>query len=376
MIIGIDALGIEKASGGRTATLNLLRPLFKLDQTNQYIVLVSTYEPLLTGPGNNIKQIVLPIKNRFLKRIYAQIAFPYIMRHCDIVHFTKNLSLWGPLPPKIVTIFDLSMLKLPHLMPKSDYIYWKTIQRWSLQTAKCIIAISQSAANDINRYYEIPLERIRVIYPAIAPHFYQRTFNEISIIRKKYNLPDDYILHVGRIDPIKNIGVLIRAFNKLRKNELYSGKLVIVGEFYKKAPDTSLLPLIQELQLEKEVIFTGYIPDEDLPAIFSGARLNVFPSHNEGFGLVALEAMACGVPVIANQAGGALKEVIGDAGIVTESNDLDTIYSAIRQVIINVDYQNELRTKGLDRAKSFNWEETARQTLNVYTQIVNELSYE
>jgi alpha-1,3-rhamnosyl/mannosyltransferase len=307
-----------------------------------------------------------------MKRIYAQVAFPYVMRHCDVVHFTKNLSLWGPLPPKIVTVYDLSMLKLPHLMPKSDLIYWKTLQRWSLQSAECIITISQSAANDIHRYYQIPMERIRVIYPAMSPHFYPRSPSEINTAREKYKLPADYILHVGRIDRIKNIGVLVRAYDRLRREGIYSGKLVIVGQPFKKSPDTELIPLIHDLHLENDVIMAGYVSDEDLPAVFSGAQLEVFPSHNEGFGLVALEAMACGAPIVAHQAGGALREVIGEAGIVTETNDLDTIYAAIAQVMANSDLQNELREKGLERVKCFNWEDTARQTLTVYHEIAQQ----
>jgi glycosyltransferase involved in cell wall biosynthesis len=369
MLIGIDALGIEKASGGRTATLNLLRPLFQIDRSNKFIVMVSSYEPLFEAPEKNVQQRIVPFRNRFLRRIYAQLTFPYFVRDCDVVHFTKNLSLWGPLPPRIVTIYDLTTLKLPHLIPKSDYWYWRTLQKWSLQSAQCIITISHSAAEDIQRYYKIPNEKIRVIYPAIDPRFYKRSIEEITFVQKKYNLPDDYLIHVGRIDPIKNLTTLIKAFARLKQNKLYAGKLVLVGEPYKKSPDLSVIPLIQELNLKNDVILTGYISDDDLPAVFSGACLKVFPSHNEGFGLVALEAMACGVPIIAHRAGGALVEVIGDAGIITDSNDLETIYAAIVRVITDPALQDEMRIKGFEQVHHFNWEETARQTLALYSEI-------
>ena len=369
MLIGIDAIGIEKASGGRTATLNLLRPLFQIDQENKYILMVSSYEPLFEAPGKNVRQLLVPFRNRFLKRIYAQISFPYFVRKCNVVHFTKNLKFWGPMPPQVITLYDLSMIKFPHLMPRSDYLYWRTLQRLSLHSAQRIITISQSAANDIHRYYGIPVDKIKVIYPAIDPTFYKRPEDEISRVRIKYNLPDNYLLHVGRIDPIKNLTTLVEAFARLKKNNIYDGKLVLVGEFYQKSPDKNLIPLIKELNMQDEVVLTGYVSENDLPSVYSGAHLKILPSHNEGFGLVALEAMACGVPVIAHQAGGALKEVIGDAGIVTESNDLDTIYTAIVRVISDNALQNEMIRKGLQQAGCFSWKETARQTLAVYSEI-------
>src|SRR5690242_11609393 len=102
MKIGIDAIGIEKASGGRTATMNLLRPLFEIDKKNEYLVAVSTYESLFETSAGNVHQWVIPVRNRFMKRIYAQINFPIKMRDSNILHFTKNLSLLGPMPPKVL----------------------------------------------------------------------------------------------------------------------------------------------------------------------------------------------------------------------------------------------------------------------------------
>lgn len=369
MRIGIDALGIEKASGGRTSVFNLLKALFAIDQDNQYLVAVSSYEPHFISPAGNVKQMLLPIRNRFLRRIAAQATLPFWMRNCDVIHFTKNLSLLGGLPPYILTIHDLSMLKYPQLMPKTDLFYWRTIQRYSAIKAARVITVSQSAARDIEKYYGVDKSKIRVVYHGVSSDFKPAEPEEIERVRKKYKLPTDFIIHVGRIDPIKNLTSLVYAFDMLRKRIHYQGGLVIVGEFYRKTPDLNLIPTIEKLNLKNEVILTGYIPDEDLPAVYSAAHLKVFPSHNEGFGLAPLEAMACGVPVIVNKAGGAVAEVVGDAGIVLEKNDPETVYEAIVKIFSDETLERKLRKAALERAKIFRWEQTAKQTLEIYREL-------
>jgi len=369
MKIGIDALGIEKASGGRTATINLLQPLFEIDAENEYLIAVSSVEPLFKSKHDNVSQWVLPVHNRFLKRGYAQFSLPKKLNQYNVVHFTKNLSLFGITAPKIVTVYDLSMLKFPGLMPVSDYIYWNTIQRIHLKAAQRIVTISQSASNDIQHYYGIPQRKISVIYPAISPKFKPATSDEIEGIKVKYSLPSEYLLHVGRIDPIKNLTTLVKSFKKLKVNHLFDGKLVLAGEFYKKSPDNQLLPTIRAESMENEVLLLGYVPEGDLPALMSGATLKAFPSHNEGFGLAALEAMACGTPVVTSKAGGAVEEVVGDAGVIIDNINVDQLFDGLARVLSNPEYQVELRAKGLLRVKKFDWYVTARQTLEVYQQV-------
>jgi glycosyltransferase involved in cell wall biosynthesis len=367
MKIAIDAMGIEKAGGGRTATLNLLRPLFEIDQENEYLVAVSTREPLLDTPAGNVRQWVLPVKNRFLKRIYAHAAFPVKLREFDLVHFTKNLGLWGPMPPKVLTVYDVSMLKLPEIMPRSDYLYWRVLQKLALVDVDCVITISKSAAQDIVHFYRIPEKKIRVIYPGIAPHFCPAGPEQVAQARAKYYLPERYLLHVGRIDPIKNLTTLVQAFDRLLKKGVYDGKLVLVGEFYKKTPDLNLVPTIERLGLQNEVLLAGYIPDVDLPAVFSGAEAKVFPSLNEGFGFVPLEAMACGTPVIASRSG-SLPEVLGDAALLLKSPDVDTLATEMERLVTDPALRRDLRERGPRQASRFNWRNTAGETLNVYRE--------
>lgn len=369
MRIGIDALGIVKSGGGRTATVNLLCPLFEIDQKNEYLVALSAYEPVFETPAGNVKQWVMPVSNRFAKRVYAQVAFPWKMRDYHVVHFTKNLSLWGPMPPKVLTIYDLSMLRLPEIMPRSDYLYWRTFQKKSVQDADCIITISNDAAKDIVRFYEVPEEKIRVIYPGIGTHFCPASAEKIAQLREKYHLPERYLVHVGRIDPIKNLTTAVKAFARLRERGAFDGKLVLIGEIYKKTPDINLLPAIESLGLQDDVILAGYagnyVSDEDLPGVISGAVAKVFPSLNEGFGFAPLEAMACGTPVIASRSG-SLPEVLGDAAVLLEQNDVETLAGEMERVVNDHALRSALRAKGLAWVKRYNWYENARQTLSVY----------
>lgn len=366
MRIAIDAMGINFPGGGRTATVNLLNALFALDTKNQYTIALTAKEPSFNA--ENVKQWIVPVKNRFLIRLYSQFVYPVKFRNYHLIHFSKNLALFNPLPPVIVTMYDMTTLRFPELMPRIDYYYWRTFQKWTLQGAQQIITISEDAANDIVHYYGIPRKKIKVIYPACSPHFTPTSPEVIRQVKREYHLPDQYLLHVGHLDRKKNLPTLVRAFDRVRKETNFGGKLVLVGEVYEKCRDASLMPTIHSLGLENEVVFTGRVADEDLPAVYTGAYAMVFPSHHEGFGLAPLEAISCGTPLIAHKAG-AVGEVIGDGGIILEKNDVDTVATAINRVVSDSSLRQALIEKGLARAKKFNWFETAQQTLKVYEQV-------
>jgi glycosyltransferase involved in cell wall biosynthesis len=275
------------------------------------------------------------------------------------------------MPPKIVTVFDLSMLLYPQLMSRADLFYWRTLQRASLREARLVITISRSAASDIHRFYGIPNQKIRVIYPGLADHYHPASQEEICRVRAKYNLPEEYLLHVGRIDPIKNLTTVVKAFAQLRSRNVFAGKLVLVGPLYLKTPDLELVPTIKRLGLQNEVILAGMygniIADEDMAAVYSGARAKLFPSLNEGFGFAPLEAMACGTPVIASRAG-SLPEVLGDAALLLEENNVETLAQATEHVLTSPVLHQTLRDKGLQQSRKYNWYEAARQTVDVYKE--------
>ena len=369
MKIAIDALGIHYFGGGRTATLGLLEALFSLDTQNQYLVVLTQFEPGLLMPSNNVQQWIAPFKSRLLVRFWAQMTFPSRLREYDLVHFMKNLGVFGLRSRKVVTVYDLTTLVIPEIFPLLDVWYWRYLQKFTLRSADRVIAISQNTARDICHYYQISPEKIRVIYPAHSIHFSQSTPEGIEQVRRKYQLPEEYILHVGRIDRKKNLPLLLEAFAIFQKLHDFKGKLVLVGEEYRKSRDTTLHTLIDSLSLRDQVVFTGVIPDFDLPAIFSAALITVFCSRHEGFGIVALEAMACGAPLIISPAG-AVVEAVGDAAYILKAEDPKLLADVMGKVIVDPALRMSMRQKGLERAALFSWRSSATQTLQLYEEVV------
>lgn len=368
MKIAIDALGIHFFGGGRSATLNLLEAIFAQDIQNEYLVILTKPEPSLKTPAGNVKQWIFPVSNRFATRLWAQATFPFALRHYDVVHFIKNLGVFGLSVPTIVTIYDMTTLVHPTLFPRSDVFYWKSIQRLTVHFATKIIAISENTAKDVQRFYGVDPQAIRTIYPGYAGHFVPASDADVSRVRSRYGLPDQFVVHVGRIDRKKNLSLLVRAFASVRERLPLSAKLVFVGEEYAKSRDAILPLLIHELGLDDHVLFTGPVPDADLPGILGAATVSVFCSLHEGFGIVALETMACGVPLIITPAG-AMIEAVGDAAAVVDSDDSQLLADAIARIFADPVLRAEMRRAGLAQVQRFSWRTAAQETLLLYEEI-------
>jgi glycosyltransferase involved in cell wall biosynthesis len=372
MRIAIDALGIHNYGGGRTATLMLLEGLLAADVNIQYRIYLTQREPTLNR--RNVSQIICPFKDRFLMRLWAQIVIPLQSRDFDLIHYTKNLGIFGLNKPSIVTIFDLTTLIHPELFPKFDVWYWKTLEKKTLLSASRVIAISETTGNDLELYYSLPKNKIKIIYPSIDPRFHPASDAEIELVRQKYNLPEGYIVHVGRIDRKKNLSLLVEAFAMVKglSGTDFKDKLVLVGEIYNKSQDTDLLPTISRLGVSDDVLFTDRIPDQDLPPIISGAKAAVSASIHEGFGLAAVETLACGTPLIAYKAG-ALQEAVGDAALLLNVLDCQSLASAMKKINEEPELRKYLSEKGLVRASKYQRSYTANQTLSIYEEIFREI---
>ena len=361
MRILIEALGIHNYGGGRTATLNLLQNLLAIDPHNRYRVLLTRPEPGLLA--RNLQQIILPVENRFLARILAQVSLPIISRGCNGIHFAKNLGLMTR-KPSLVTLYDLTTLLHPELVPRIDAWYWRRIQPLTLKKARRVIAISRATAQDAQTHFGLDPAKISVIYPSVGARFQPATPEQIAEIRQHYSLPREYVLHVGRMDRKNNIGALIHAFAQSR----YRGALVIVGQEYAKTPARGLGEMIETLELTGRVHFTGALPDEALPMLYSGAQAVVMPSLHEGFGLVAAEAMACGAALIAGRVG-ALPEVTAGAAMLVDEPNAIQITEALDELLDNPARLAALQQAAIEVGAHYRNVNDARQTLALYEQI-------
>lgn len=371
MKIAIEALGIQNYGGGRTAALSLFEALFALDPENQYRVFLSKPEPTLTGTTGNVEQIIAPRLNRFAVRFWTQLKIPSLTRGFDLVHFTKNLAVFGLSTKSIITIHDLTTVFYPEIFNPIDVWYWKHILPLTLRQAEKIVAVSGTTATDIVSYYHLPAAKVAVIYNVLPAHIHPADPAEIQAMQAKYDLHKPYFLHVGRLDKKKNLTFLVEAFAKFRQRIDNDFDLVLVGEVYKQSPDENLLPTIERLGLSSSVRLLGRAPDSDLSPLNTAAAAVVYTSFHEGFGIAPIEAMACGTPVVCHL-GGATQEVVADAALSFEKLDADLLADLLVRVIQDTALRTELQTRGRNRAAFFGGLSTARQLLDLYQSVVTD----
>ena len=261
----------------------------------------------------------------------------------------------------------MTFFLFPHLHTRARRILFQFFIRQSAKKADALIAVSDNTCKDATRILSIPANRIHT-----TPLGVDQVFRPISDpdllekIREKYLLPEMFILHVGTIEPRKNLRSLIRAFSKLGKMG-YCGSLVCVGQFGWQYHD--ILKEIEMLDVERRVKFTGYIPTTDLPIVYNLAQIFVYPSTYEGFGIPPLEAMACGTPVITTS-GSAMANHVDNAALLVTPQDEEELAQAMHKLLNNPKLQEELSIRGQQKASSFTWKRTAQETVKVYRQIL------
>ncbi|MDD3245400.1 MAG: glycosyltransferase family 1 protein [Methanosarcina sp.] len=265
----------------------------------------------------------------------------------------------------VVTVHDLMQVMFPEMVKPSVYFIQKFFLPKTLKYADAIITDSYSTKNDLITLFKIPEHKINVIYLAANNEYKLLDSKEVGQVKKRYGIDSPFILYVGSLKPLKNISTLIKSFYHLKKKNL-PHKLVITGK--RRLKYKEIFRLIDELNLQNDIIFTGYVDKTDLPALYNAAELFVSPSIYEGFGLPPLEAMACGCPVITSNTS-SLPEVVGDAGIMVDPYDVDGLADSMYEVLTNDRLKNDMSKKGLNRAKMFSWEKCARETLKVYEEV-------
>jgi glycosyltransferase involved in cell wall biosynthesis len=316
--------------------------------------------PLQVGVGS-IKQHVS--MSRWVKRQGVDV----------ILHTHPGSAMVIQSCPSVTVILDVYPLRFPEQFGWAPYLAYKFIIPRTIRKSRRCIAISECTKKDAVNYFSIPNKKVEVIYLAASEIF--RPIPRGPSLHKvlgTYGIQGNYILYHGNKRPHKNLEGLVKSFCQLKSQSCLSHKLVITGEENPKEPEfdfSNLRKLIDKLGIGNEVRFTGLVSEEDLPCIYSGAQLLVIPSYFEGFGLPALEAMACGTPVVASDRG-ALPEVISDAGLLVNPYDLDALSRSMQGVLEDERLRCNLIEKGLERVKQFSWRNTAEKTLQILENAV------
>lgn len=265
-------------------------------------------------------------------------------------------------------VTDLAVYRMRETYQFSRVLWWRLHYRYVCRRARLFLAISEFTKQEMVKILHIPPEKIEVIPCACSPEMKPITDKRrLFDLCTKYHLPEYFVLFVGNFNPRKNLEQLIKAFD-LAKKQGIPHQLIIAGEQgWKFNRDAAL----QGIQHTEDIRFIGYVPDEDMPALYSAADLFVFPSLYEGFGIPVIEAQACGTPVLTSN-GSALPEVGGDEAVYVDPYDIEDISNGILQVLQNPALMEQLRQNGLSNARRFSWRTSAEQLDKVIEKAMSE----
>lgn len=370
MLISIDARGASwyAGTGIGTYTREIIRNIINMDKINDYYLFWSDrdYEMLKGYP--NIK---ISMSSKKHHRFWDQYYIPDILKNkkVDLYHVPQN-GIGLPQSKNciyVATIHDL----IPYIMPETvgrGYLTKFLSQMPAIiSSVDMIITVSEWSKKDIMRIFDVPEDRIAVTHLAADTIF--KPLNKdsaVQFIKETYGISGNMILYLGGFSPRKNVKSILVAFSMIYKSLSKDYKIVIIGSA--KDEHQFLNKLAQSLNIGDSVLFTGYVPYEDLPYFYNASDVFVYPSLYEGFGLPVLEAMCCGTPTITSNVS-SIPEVAGDGGLLINPCDAEELSRAIFNVLEDNSMKADLITRGFERASLFNWKSTAAETLSIYENI-------
>jgi glycosyltransferase involved in cell wall biosynthesis len=380
MRIAIDyTTAIRQGAGIGTYIRCLVDALLAQDQTNQYILLSS--QPPQEGrtfpAARNVTARRVPIRERYLNIIWYRWQLPpyanWFSGKVDIYHGPDFvLPPFSRRPRTVVTIHDLAFLEYPQYAVPELAAYLRKVVPRAARAADVVATVSRASAQTLMRYLETPAEKLVIVPPGVARSF-QRITDTLLLeaTRYKYGLKHPFVLAVGTKEPRKNHLGLIRAFHQTLSRRPRPKMLVIVGGpgwLYEETEQE-----VARLQLTDKVRFLGRVSTLDLVLLYSMADVFAYPSFYEGFGMPALEALACGAPVVTSNTS-ALPEVVGDAALQVDPHDIDALAAAITRLLGDEQLREQLRQKGYQQVKRYTWEASARKMLFVYEKLYQGVS--
>lgn len=374
MKVAINGLLLRgQESGVHRCIRGLLQGLEELGSAEQFLLFVGrgcavknwAKEPM------QVHRPWLPTRFRAMRIAYDQCLFSLAarVRGADILHGPGYTLPWFTRMPSVVTVYDLIALKHPELCKDSNAFHYRRVLPRSILVARRVIVPTEAVKADLVSLLKTPVEKIVVIPPGVDDRFKAAGEQQKQRVRALYNLPEKFILFVGNIEPKKNLDTLVKVFFALKLDRKLDLELVVAGKKgwkYEKVMDT-----IQDLDFKSHVRFLGFVPDEDLPVLYSLAECFAFPSLVEGFGLPPLEAMACGTPVVTSDAPAVL-EATGEAALHAPANNAKSWREMLEQAILDRSLRRQLRQLGLQQASKFTWRKNAEKTLQVYRAVFSE----
>jgi glycosyltransferase involved in cell wall biosynthesis len=370
--VAIDAHLLSGQAGYRSAGVHqyiyhLLRHLGQADDRLRYTVLL--------GEGVLLPDFALTsLQSRWstsraaVRVAWEQLVQPWVLHRigADLVHGPVFV---GPLLahcPVIVTIHDLSFIRFPDLFRPVNRLYLTVLTRLSARCARRLIAVSAHAAAESTRLLGVPRERVDVVYHGVDPVFRPLPADEIAAFRRRRGLPERFVLFVGTLEPRKNLVRLVEAFARIRDSRV---GLVLAGG--KGWLYDDLFARVEALGLDEEIVFPGYVMNDELPLWYNAATVFGYPSVYEGFGLPVLEAQACGTPVLTSNIS-SLPEAAGDGALMVDPYDVEALAAGLDRLLEDERLRYELRERGLAHARQFSWPHTARETACVYRRAMAE----
>lgn len=383
ILVDIRPLMDARYSGVAEYTIELLQALLEIDTHNRYLLFYNSFQKLQQRlpvfPQSNVRVVATRIPNKIFNYAFLTLfGRPYFDKltkeKIDLIFLPHiNFAAWSRKIPTVLTVHDLSFIRYPEFFSfRKNVWHWFLGVKKLLQRVTHVITLAENTKADIVAYSRISAESVSVIYSGISKVFRKlETSNEnLTIIKEKYNLPDQFLLFLGTVEPRKNLGSLITAFELVKDSGNYPdlGLVIAGGRGWKSY---SVYKQARQSRYAKEIKFLDYIPAEEKVYLYNIASIFVYPSFYEGFGFPPLEAMACGIPAIVS-ASSSLPEVVEQSAVMIDPYNARSISVAIEQLLRDKSLCDHFSSLGQEQAQKFNWSKAAKKYLQLFERLASE----